>query len=112
MRVWRDELKTGVPPGPTLHAKAPEKWDDLVAAYEKANSEYRAVIAGATENDLAANVHFFTGPKTMGAYRRIDWVWFLLSDEIHHRGQFSIYVRAAGGKLPSIYGPTADEPWN
>ena len=28
----------------------------------------------------------------------------------HHRGQLTTYVRVAGGKVPSIYGPTADEP--
>ena len=27
------------------------------------------------------------------------------------RGQFSVYLRMAGGKVPSIYGPSADEPW-
>ena len=29
---------------------------------------------------------------------------------IHHRGQLSAYVRPAGGKLPSIYGSSADTP--
>jgi len=28
---------------------------------------------------------------------------------IHHRGQLASYIRAAGGKMPSIYGPSADE---
>jgi uncharacterized damage-inducible protein DinB len=28
----------------------------------------------------------------------------------HHRGQLTTYIRIAGGKVPSIYGPTADEP--
>lgn len=32
-------------------------------------------------------------------------------DSVHHRGQFSVYLRLAGGKVPSIYGPSADEPW-
>jgi uncharacterized damage-inducible protein DinB len=27
----------------------------------------------------------------------------------HHRGQLTTYIRALGGKVPSIYGPTADE---
>ena len=35
----------------------------------------------------------------------------LLLDHIHHRGQFTIYSRMAGGKVPQIYGPSADEPW-
>jgi uncharacterized damage-inducible protein DinB len=29
-------------------------------------------------------------------------------DLVHHRGQLSTYIRAMGGKLPSIYGPSAD----
>lgn len=35
----------------------------------------------------------------------------LLLDHIHHRGQFTIYSRLAGAKVPQIYGPSADEPW-
>ena len=31
-----------------------------------------------------------------------------LFDLIHHRGQISTYIRAMGGKVPSIYGPSAD----
>lgn len=27
---------------------------------------------------------------------------------VHHRGQLSTYLRAMGGKVPGIYGPTAD----
>ena len=29
---------------------------------------------------------------------------------IHHRGQLSTYLRPMGSKVPSIYGPSADEP--
>lgn len=28
---------------------------------------------------------------------------------IHHRGQLAAYIRPSGGKVPSIYGPSADE---
>jgi uncharacterized damage-inducible protein DinB len=37
-------------------------------------------------------------------------VWSSLFDLIHHRGQLSSYIRAMGGKVPSIYGPSADDP--
>lgn len=33
----------------------------------------------------------------------------MLHDQIHHRGQLSVYVRMAGGMVPSIYGPSADD---
>jgi uncharacterized damage-inducible protein DinB len=47
----------------------------------------------------------------MGEFRVIDFLWFIFLDSIHHRGQMSVYLRCAGGKVPSIYGPSADEPW-
>ena len=37
-------------------------------------------------------------------------LWIALLDGIHHRGQLSTYIRPMGGKVPSIYGPSADEP--
>jgi uncharacterized damage-inducible protein DinB len=36
-------------------------------------------------------------------------LWIALFDEIHHRGQLSTYLRPMGGKVPSIYGPSADD---
>jgi uncharacterized damage-inducible protein DinB len=33
-----------------------------------------------------------------------------LFDAIHHRGQLSVYIRPMGGRVPSIYGPSADDP--
>lgn len=32
----------------------------------------------------------------------------VLKHSVHHRGQLSTYLRAMGGKVPGIYGPTAD----
>jgi uncharacterized damage-inducible protein DinB len=32
-----------------------------------------------------------------------------LKHGIHHRGQLSAYLRPMGAKVPSIYGPSADE---
>ncbi len=35
---------------------------------------------------------------------------FLFNHGIHHRGQLSVYLRLREVKVPSIYGPSADEP--
>ena len=37
-------------------------------------------------------------------------LWIALFDTVHHRGQLSTYIRPMGGKVPSIYGPSADTP--
>lgn len=38
-----------------------------------------------------------------------EFIWFVLFDCIHHRGQLAAYLRPMGGKVPSIYGPSADD---
>jgi len=108
-KVWNDEFAnsapSGTPPAP------PENWDDLLATLDKANRDFRDLVSNASDDDLHAKVHMFSGPKTMGEISRKDWIWFLLHDQIHHRGQFSVYLRMVDAKVPSIYGPSADEPW-
>jgi uncharacterized damage-inducible protein DinB len=42
--------------------------------------------------------------------QKITGIWMMMFDQIHHRGQLSVYIRMTGGKVPSIYGPSADEP--
>lgn len=86
----------------------PATFGETVKAFESASTE---LLDALRRSDLSGTVRFFTGPGTMGDYAKPDFLWFLLHDQIHHRGQFSIYLRMAGGKVPSIYGPTADEPW-
>ena len=102
--LQRGQLGAGLPP-------APETFEEIIAALEKAHAEFANLIRSYSEAELQETCTFFVGPKTPGEYTRIGFAWFLLNDQIHHRGQFSVYLRMAEGKVPSIYGPTADEPW-
>jgi uncharacterized damage-inducible protein DinB len=101
---------SGLTPGST--PPPPESWDAILSALEAAHASFGALVAAIPDEQMYETVKFFVAPKTIGDVSRIDFVWFLLSDEIHHRGQFSVYLRMAGGKVPSIYGPSRDEPWS
>ena len=89
----------------------PEKWEDVLPALETAHANFRKAFESFTDAELLEPIKFYGGPKTLVYYPRLQFAWFLLSDQIHHRGQLSIYLRMADAKVPSIYGPTADEPW-
>jgi len=89
----------------------PDKWDGVVAECERAFQMLGDKVRKANDAELNKTIKFFTGPKQMADVRRLDFFWFLLMDMVHHRGQLSVYLRMAGGKVPSIYGPSADEPW-
>lgn len=107
--LMNDAFAKGAPEGEA--PEVPGLWDEVLEALESAHKQFARLVSSYQDQQLADEISFFTGPKQMGKYTRNDVLWFLLHDQIHHRGQFSIYLRMADGKVPSIYGPTADEPW-
>lgn len=108
--VYENAFATAMSGGGTPPS-APETWSEVLAAIEAGQRELLDLLRSADDAALAEKVKFFTGPKTLGDYTRAEFLWFLVHDEIHHRGQFSIYLRMSGAKVPSIYGPSGDEPW-
>jgi uncharacterized damage-inducible protein DinB len=83
---------------------------ELLAMFDRNVTSARAAIAAATDPELLStwtlkqgDHEIFTLPKVT-ALRS-----FVLNHSIHHRGQFSVYLRLNDVPLPSIYGPTADE---
>lgn len=38
----------------------------------------------------------------------VNFLQLTLKHSVHHRGQLSTYLRAMGGQVPGIYGPSAD----
>jgi len=98
-------------PPPDMPPK-PATWDGVVQECERGFRWLADKVRKADDAFLNTTVKVATGRKQMGDVRRLDFLWQILMDMIHHRGQFTVYSRIAGGKVPSIYGPSADEPWN
>jgi len=90
---------------------APGTWQELIAAYQLQQEKLGEKLKGIQESDLPQTVKFPAGPGDMRDMPIFQVLWFIFCDNIHHRGQLSVYLRMAGGKVPSIYGPSADEPW-
>jgi uncharacterized damage-inducible protein DinB len=89
----------------------PTSWPGMITEVEKAMKVMSDKVRKVDDAQLNTTVKFVTGPKQMSDLRRLDVLWFLLNDQIHHRGQFSVYLRMSGAKVPAIYGPSADEKW-
>jgi len=90
---------------------APNTLDEITAEYERMHKENVQGVKNLGEQEYNSSMQFFVGPKQPGMVRRADVLWTTLMDNVHHRGQLSVYLRLVGAKVPSIYGPTADEPW-
>jgi uncharacterized damage-inducible protein DinB len=81
----------------------PQTLDEIIAVLGKNHKAVDEALAKASDEDLNQLINF--GGHDM---RRLDALWANQFDLVHHRGQFSVYIRLAGAKVPSIYGPTAD----
>jgi uncharacterized damage-inducible protein DinB len=84
---------------------------DVLRGYESTYAAMSAKVKNMSDADYNSTISFPAGPNKMADVRKADVFWLMMQDSIHHRGQFSIYLRLVGAKVPSIYGPSADEPW-
>lgn len=99
-------LKEGRP-----RSEMPSGWDETVSAYASGVARVQRLLEGLDEAALGRPVSFFVAPKTPGDIPLLPFVRMMLFDSVHHRGQLSVYLRMVGGRVPSIYGPSRDEPW-
>jgi len=90
---------------------APATFDEVVRTYERKCQETADRVKAAPEGAFDKTVEFPVGPGKLAPVKVGQAAWMMLMDSIHHRGQLSVYLRMVGAKVPSIYGPTADEPW-
>jgi uncharacterized damage-inducible protein DinB len=89
----------------------PETVEEAIVEFERSVLTVIDALKKAPDSIVFGTAPFFAGPGKVADYVILDLLWFMLMDQIHHRGQLSVYSRMAGGKVPSIYGPSADEPW-
>jgi uncharacterized damage-inducible protein DinB len=82
------------------------KPSESLALYDEKVPGLIAKLKSLSGEQLAKPTNFFTLTHPMVTY----FGWYL-NHTIHHRGQLSAYLRPMGGKVPSIYGGSADEPF-
>ncbi|HEY7697705.1 MAG TPA: DinB family protein [Vicinamibacteria bacterium] len=93
---WKDE-------------KPPSKVDEIVAAYERNAKAVTERLERLDDAGWQKKGKFLMGDAPAWETTIDGFVWGFLFDAIHHRGQLSTYLRPMGGKVPSIYGPSADD---
>jgi uncharacterized damage-inducible protein DinB len=91
---------SGEPPTP------PEMTDPAAVAkwHETHVTDRLAKLRAMPPDQMLRNVEFF-GTKGPAC----TWLAMMNNHSIHHRGQLAAYLRAAGSKVPAIYGISADE---
>lgn len=79
---------------------------DVLAWYDQNFQRAYDRVMDLSANQLLTVVDFFGMKMPLFSY-----ILFALTHAVHHRGQLATYLRPMGGKVPDIYGGSADEPW-
>jgi uncharacterized damage-inducible protein DinB len=83
---------------------------DVLDVFDGNIKKIRGLLAGMSDADLMSPWTFKQDGREMFSMPRVAaWRSWVMSHLIHHRGQLSVYLRHTGSKVPSIYGPSADE---
>lgn len=85
--------------------------ESLLEQFDKHVSEARAAIAAAADADFDLPWSLKSGDHVIFTLPRGAITRSTINHLIHHRGQLTVYMRLIDVPVPSIYGPTADEPW-
>lgn len=84
--------------------------NDLLAAFDNAVETGKRILAEVDDEAAMQPWSLKVNGRVLFERPRVDvFRDFTLSHLIHHRGQFSVYLRLLEVPVPSTYGPTADE---
>ena len=84
--------------------------EELLQAYDEAVEKGAAALASGSDASAADLWRFkIKGRVRFERPRAEVFRDFTLSHLIHHRGQFSVYLRLLDVPVPGLYGPSADE---
>ena len=101
------DMPAGAGPGwaAECHSRA-----DILAMFDANAAAARAGIAGLDDAAMMTPWTFhYNGRVVMQMPRVAALRTLLFSHMIHHRGQFTMYLRLNDVPMPGLYGPSADE---
>src|SRR5262245_50389093 len=105
----RDELDVAPAGGSNIDQTPLRTPQALVAALDKGVADARAALAKATEDHLNTPWRLLARGKVVQEFPRHIVVRDTFMHLSHHRGQLTVYLRLTDAKVPSVYGPSADD---
>jgi len=107
--LQQTELHLNPPGGPAWTTPKFESVAMLLQAFDDNVAAGQAAIAAASDTDFMVPWTLKNAGEVVFTLPRIATLRsFVISHMIHHRGQFTVYLRLRDVPLPSVYGPTAD----
>jgi uncharacterized damage-inducible protein DinB len=109
MAITLDELDVAPKDGPKYKPEPLNTSAELVAALDRAAAQAREALRNTTDAHLATPWRLLAGGQLAMEQLRHQVIRDTFLHSAHHRGQMTVYLRLLGSKVPSVYGPTADD---
>jgi uncharacterized damage-inducible protein DinB len=109
LAITLDELDIAPKDGPKYKPAPLNTSADLVAALDKAVAQAREALQNTNDAHLATSWRLLAGGQLALEQPRREVIRDAFLHSAHHRGQMTVYLRLLGAKVPSVYGPTADD---
>lgn len=88
-----------------------ETTERLLDQFDQLVRGAREALATVPDAELEVPWSLVHGDRVLFTSPRGAVVRQTINHLIHHRGQLTVYLRLVDVPVPSVYGPTADEPW-
>src|SRR5262249_55646325 len=86
----------------------PKTTDEIAGQFDAHGQALARKLDTIDDGRWESTARFLAGGKEVFSASVGTMSWWILFDLIHHRGQLTAYLRPMGGKVPAVYGPSAD----
>lgn len=107
--ITMNELDVAPKDGPKYKPAPLNTSAELVAALDKAVAQAREALQKTTDAHLDTPWRLLAAGQLALEQPRREVIRDAFLHSAHHRGQMTVYLRLLGAKVPSVYGPTADD---
>jgi uncharacterized damage-inducible protein DinB len=107
--VQQDSLDIAPKDGPTMKPQRVDSGREFVGALDRAAEGARKALESTTDEHLRTNWQLKAAGTVVQEGPRDETILDTIAHWAHHRGQMTVYLRLLGAKVPSVYGPSADD---
>jgi uncharacterized damage-inducible protein DinB len=109
LAITQDELDVAPKDGPKYKPAPLDTSAEFLAALDAAVAQAREALQNTTDAFLGTPWRLLSGGQLAFEQPRHQVIRDTFLHSAHHRGQMTVYLRLLGAKVPSVYGPTADD---
>lgn len=107
--IERDELDIAPRDEPAFRPSESRTRAEFLEALTRSAAQARKALTSTDDTFLQTPWMLLVAGRVMAERPRHEMIRDTINHWAHHRGQMTVYLRLMGAKVPSIYGPSADD---